>query len=86
MPQVSTFFGIIISIYYDDHPQPHFHAAYEGEEVQVRIADLSVMAGGLSPRAMGLVVEWAADHRRELTEDWGLAERHLPLNRIAGLR
>jgi hypothetical protein len=42
---------------YDDHPDPHFHATYGGREVKVRIADLSVLAGGLSARAMGLVAE-----------------------------
>ena len=56
MPNVSEFFGIAI-IYYDDHPEPHFHATYGGREVKVRITDLSVMAGSLPSRAMGLVIE-----------------------------
>ena len=60
MPQVSEFYGIAVYIYYDDHPEPHFHAIYGRREAQIRISDLSVMAGDLQPRAMGLVVEWAA--------------------------
>ena len=28
MPEISRFFGIIISIFYDDHNPPHFHARY----------------------------------------------------------
>ena len=57
MPKVSELFGIAIYIYYDDLPEPHFHATYGGREVKVRITDLSVMAGSLPSRAMGLVIE-----------------------------
>jgi len=34
---------------------------------------------------MGLVVEWALQHRDELLEDWRLARESAPLNRIAPL-
>jgi hypothetical protein len=30
MPQICSFFGIKIYIFYDEHPKPHFHAKYEG--------------------------------------------------------
>nr|WP_308189829.1 DUF4160 domain-containing protein [Nostoc sp. XA010] len=26
MPEISRFFGIIITMYYNDHPPPHFHS------------------------------------------------------------
>jgi hypothetical protein len=44
-----------------------------------------VLEGHLSPRALGLVVEWAAAHRQELIEDWHLARQQQPLKRIAPL-
>ena len=50
-------YGIVVYLYYDDHPDAHFHAVYGGDEVQIRIDHLSVMAGRLPPRAMGLVIE-----------------------------
>ena len=25
MPEISRFFGITITMYYNDHPPPHFH-------------------------------------------------------------
>ena len=28
MPAISRFFGIVISMYYNDHAPPHFHAKY----------------------------------------------------------
>lgn len=34
------------------------------------INELSLLDGILPPRALGLVVEWAAKHKDELLEDW----------------
>lgn len=45
MPEVSRFFGIIIRMYYDDHPPPHFHAIYGEQEVQVGIDPIVVLKG-----------------------------------------
>lgn len=28
MPEISRFYGIVITINYDDHLPPHFHARY----------------------------------------------------------
>jgi Domain of unknown function (DUF4160) len=60
VPKLSEFFGIAIYMYWGDHGPPHFHARYGGEKASIAIEDSSVVAGGLSPRALGLVVEWAA--------------------------
>jgi len=51
----------------------------------VAIDSLTVLEGHLSPRALGLVVEWAAAHRQDLIEDWHLARQQQPLKRIAPL-
>jgi Domain of unknown function (DUF4160) len=29
MPEISRFYGIVIQLYYADHPPPHFHVSYE---------------------------------------------------------
>ena len=36
------------------------------------IESLTVLQGHLSPRVLGLVVEWASAHQVELMEDWDL--------------
>lgn len=46
-------------MYWDDHNPPHFHAFYAGEQALVDIRSLSPFAGQPSPRALGLVIEWA---------------------------
>ena len=65
---------------FNDHAPPHFHARYGNENVAIEIATLTVIAGNLSPRALGLVMEWAAKHQEELLADWKLAlEGNLPV-------
>ena len=86
MPEISRFFGIIITMNYNDHAPPHFHARYGGDQALVDIQMLQVLAGRLAPRIVGLVVEWALHHREELLEDWRLAGEGAPLNRIAPLQ
>jgi hypothetical protein len=83
MPQISSFFGILIFMYYDDHNPPHFHALYN-EFKEVRISDLVVM-DGLPPRAMGLVVEWASLHQEELAENWKRSQKMQPMLEIKPL-
>lgn len=86
MPRISEFFGIEIYIYWRDHNPPHFHAYYGGEEVTIAIRDLSVLAGGLPPRATGLIMEWAAMHRSRLESMWDKATNLEPMGRIDPLR
>jgi hypothetical protein len=86
MPKLSEFFGIAIYMYWGDHGPPHFHARYAGEKASIAIEDLSIVAGGLPPRALGLVIEWAALHRGELEVAWQRAKNNEPLDSIEPLR
>ncbi|MEO6038044.1 MAG: DUF4160 domain-containing protein [Saprospiraceae bacterium] len=86
MPQISRFFGIIISIYFNDHNPPHFHAQYGEDECIVSIADLSVIDGKIPSRALGMVIEWAILHQEELLANWQKAIDLEPLEKILPLR
>jgi hypothetical protein len=85
MPELSRFFGIIVMMFYDDHPPPHFHVRYGSQKAIVAIESLALLDGRLSPRALGMVMEWALLHRPELREAWSLAEHHAPLKPIPPL-
>ncbi|MCP9448255.1 MAG: DUF4160 domain-containing protein [Nitrospira sp.] len=85
MPEISRFLGIIITMYFNEHNPPHFHARYGDYRAEIAIETLSIMAGSLPPRVLGLVMEWAALHRQELLEDWELARRQVELKRIPPL-
>ncbi len=85
MPELSRFYGIIIRMFYGDHAPPHFHAVYQGEEIQVDINTLDVLRGSMSRRATALVLEWAALHRAELHEAWERASRNQEPSKIQPL-
>jgi hypothetical protein len=86
MPRISSFYGIAIWIFWNDHHPPHFHAEYGDFEVLIKIQDFSVYSGSLPSRALGLVIEWASQHSEELMEDWLLAQKQLPLKKIEPLK
>jgi len=74
MPEISRFLGIIISLYFDDHNPPHIHVDYNEDGALISINDLSVLRGDLSPRVLGLVMEWMRLHRDELLENWNMIQ------------
>lgn len=82
MPTISVFFGISIRMYYDDHAPPHFHAYYGEHAASFAIETLELREGSLPARATSMVLEWAAQHRDELRDDWSRAMRHEALRKI----
>ncbi|MBF0240800.1 MAG: DUF4160 domain-containing protein [SAR324 cluster bacterium] len=71
MPVISRFLGIIISMYWDDHLPPHFHAKYGEYEIIVNI-ETGVIEGKFPKRALKLVLEWYEHHKVALIENWEL--------------
>ncbi len=84
MPEVSRFYGIIITINFDDHLPPHFHARYGGNRAAIGL-DGTIVAGQLPVRALRLVRVWSGQHHDELVADWELARDLKPLVPIAPL-
>jgi len=85
MPEICRFYGIIIAMFFDDHNPPHFHARYGKDTAAIEISSLRVLEGQFPPRALGLVVEWASQHERELLKNWDLAKNNQPIKKIAPL-
>ena len=65
-------------MYWNDHLPPHFHARYAENEVVARLETLEVDAGRLPRRAMGLLLEWAGEHRAELWANWERIQNQQP--------
>jgi hypothetical protein len=61
MPEISRFFGIVIRMFFTDHPVPHFHAFYGSSNARIRLSP---------PRALRLTIEWASLHEAELMDNW----------------
>jgi len=85
MPEISRFFGIVIYMYYKDHPVPHFHAKFDGKKIKIAISDLSILSGGIPATALKLVMDWAGKHQDELMEAWEQAVIGVRPNKIPPL-
>lgn len=72
MPEISRFYGIIITMYFSqaEHAPPHFHARYGDYQAEFDINTLALLHGNLPAKARLLVMEWAAMHSGELLEIW----------------
>jgi hypothetical protein len=76
VPRISAFYGIVITMYFSDHPPPHFHARYGDHVAEIAIETLELIDGWLPPRALRLTLDWAGDHRDELRANWYRARAH----------
>jgi len=85
LPEISLFFGIRVTINYNDHVPPHFHAEYNGNKVLVDIINCKVLKGYLPKRQLKLILAWTEIHKDELMQNWELARNQQPLYRIAPL-
>lgn len=74
MPNISTFYGITIQMFWGDHEPPHFHALYESHEVIIDIQTLAILRGSIPQRALRLVIDWALQYQQELMENWRLCD------------
>lgn len=85
VPILSVFFGIIIRMYHDDHPPPHFHVEYAGHRAVIEIATGRRLHGRLPPRLARLVQEWRRQHVERLRRAWNDAQAGRQPRRIPPL-
>ncbi len=79
MPEITRFYGIIIKLFFGDHPPPHFHAVYGEHNALFSIEPLEMIEGDLPGRAGKMVLEWGKMYQSELLEMWNSQEfRKLP--------
>ncbi|HEY2375458.1 MAG TPA: DUF4160 domain-containing protein [Gemmatimonadaceae bacterium] len=84
VPEISRFYGIIISMFYDDHARAHFHARCGGDSIALEI-DGDGIRGSFSPNRLTLLFEWRELHRAELRANWERVRRGEPPLSIAPL-
>jgi hypothetical protein len=85
MPRISSFYGIVIWMYFDDHNPPHFHAEYGEFAARILIESCEPMDEGFPRRALRMVREWAFLHQEALMANWVKAQAGLPPDRIEPL-
>jgi hypothetical protein len=86
MPRISTFFGIVITMYHDDHGHPHFHAEHADGNAKIRIDTLEPLQNSLPRRQLRFVLAWAELHQAQLEENWKRARARETLIEIEPLK
>ena len=76
MPVLSRFYGIIIRMYFpqSEHNPPHIHAIYNEDVAAIDFMTGEVLEGHLPARALEMVREWTALHKKDLQEIWETQE------------
>lgn len=72
MPLISTFYGIIIRMYFErnvKHHTPHLHAEYGDEKVEMSL-DGEILAGSMRTNKLRMVQVWIDIHHDELIAEW----------------
>jgi len=82
MPTVSLFYGLKITMNWDDHNPPHFHVEYAEYKASILIQDCIVDSGYLPGKQLKLVLAWCEIHKDELMQNWELSKLGQPLNTI----
>lgn len=85
MPIISVFYGIIITINFNDHNPPHFHAKYAEFEALIDIKSGSIMGGRLPPKARALTEEWRLLNQEQIMQCWDLIRESGQFFKIRGL-
>lgn len=86
MPRISSFFGIVIEMYFEDHGPPHFHARHADGKARILIDSIEPLTSTLPRRQLRLVLAWAELHQDELSENWRRARAGETLIEIEPLR
>jgi hypothetical protein len=79
MPSISSFHGVDVYMYYNDHLPPHFHATHGEDEVLIEFNPPRVYRGALPRKVLRKVLRWATLHAEELEADWQRARTGQPL-------
>lgn len=89
MPTISMFYGILVTIFFEDnvrHSLPHIHVRYAESKASVAIEDGRMLAGAFPPKQLKMVQAWIEIHKDELLADWDLAVAGEQPFRIAPLQ
>ena len=78
MPTISTFYGILIKMFFDDHAPPHFYALYGEHKLVITINPIKIIKGDAPKRVKSMVLEWTALHQEELLKNWELCKNMQP--------
>jgi hypothetical protein len=88
MPVVSQFYGIIITMYFNEntrHKLPHLHAEYAEHDAVFNLNG-ELLDGNLPIKQTKLIEAWISIHKEELYSLWHAMQAHNEFFKIDPLR
>lgn len=83
MPRIASFGGLVVKLYFNDHPPPHVHV-YAGrvghpgiQAARISIDTGEIIDGQLAPAKVAVARRWCERHRDALRSDWRRAQLNL---------
>ena len=70
-------------MYFDDHPEPHFHVRYAGIRATVDIHNAELKSGRLPPNVRRRLLRWTREREVELLEAWDSVMADRTPNKVA---
>lgn len=70
MPIIKRIKGLVIRMFYRDHPPPHFHASNSERNGLFEIESLDMFKGNLSQKEQNIVKQWAQNLKDRLMNMW----------------
>ena len=85
MPEICRFYGIIITMFVNEHNPPHFHVRYMEYRALIDIAN-GTITGTMPRRALKMIYDWLDLHKEELMDNWVRAQNGGTLDKIEPLK
>ncbi len=85
MPILSTFYGMIIRVFHNDHNPPHIHVQYAEMKAIFEIRTGKMIDGKVPPRLQKLIKEWLALNQVEILTAWNIAQQQKIPKRVKPL-
>jgi hypothetical protein len=85
MQTISQFYGITISMTFEENEPPHFYAQYNEHIAAVNILSLEIIKGKITRRALNLILEWTELRQKELLNNWEKCSLNQQLDKVKPL-
>ncbi len=77
MPEISRFFGIVVTMFYNEHNPPHFHVRYNEYEAQFDLLEGAFFSRVSTLEAISVGTCMVRDSFDELLTMWDTREFHM---------
>jgi hypothetical protein len=83
VPTISYFYGILVEMFWREHPPPHYHVTYQSYRASIEI-ETGEVVGRLPAGVRRDILAWNERHKEELLANWERARQQRTLWPIKG--